>query len=111
MLPFCLVNRTAASNCQRASPSIPPSGVADPVGIISGYSHRRITHDADEGRSNMKRTVFMAKFSLREYKTKTKEDVRDFSDSLPTKHAPFRGAYRDRTDDLRLAKPALSQLS
>ena len=27
-------------------------------------------------------------------------------------HAPhFRGADRDRTDDLRLAKPALSQLS
>jgi hypothetical protein len=25
--------------------------------------------------------------------------------------APVNGAYRDRTDDLRLAKPALSQLS
>jgi len=42
-LPFCLVNRTVASNCQRALP-------------VARLSHCRVTHDGGQGGATQKIT-------------------------------------------------------
>jgi hypothetical protein len=70
-------------------------------------SHRQREPD-DERRKAATVLAFPNRFP----KARVLQDLQDLGDDKPAVSSGFaNGAYRDRTGDLRLAKPALSQLS
>ncbi len=73
------------------------------------YGHlARDSEDVDSGPSRRESPVEMA---LRWRQSETRNALRIFRKPAATIGLAGDGAYRDRTGDLRLAKPALSQLS
>ena len=78
------------------------------------HNARRLRIDRDASRSNLGAILPLHDFRYRIARVRTKSH--DFGDgrarrSLQTSQTPAGGARRDRTDDLLLAKQALSQLS
>ena len=89
-------------------------GQAADMALRQWHNARRLRIDRDASRSNLGAILPLHDFRYRIARVRTKSH--DFGDgrarrSLQTSQTPAGGARRDRTDDLLLAKQALSQLS